>query len=65
MVADGDLNVRAEAGLDGAIQDQLATGTAATIVAGPTAADGYTWYQLDVNGLSGWSAGEFLTSGTG
>ena len=61
VVADGDLNVRAEAGLDGAILDQLATGTAATVVDGPTAADGYTWYQLDVNGISGWSAGEFLT----
>ena len=62
VVADGDLNVRAEAGLDGAIQDQLATGTSATVVDGPTATDGYTWYQLDVNGISGWSAGEFLTS---
>ena len=61
VVADGDLNVRAEAGLDGAIQDQLATGTAATVVGGPTAADGYTWYQLDANGITGWSAGEFLT----
>ncbi len=62
VVADGDLNLRAEAGLGGAIQDELATGTAATIVGGPTAVDGYTWYQLDVNGISGWSAGEFLTS---
>jgi uncharacterized protein YgiM (DUF1202 family) len=61
VVADGDLNLRAEAGLGGAIQDQLATGTMATVVGGPTAADGYTWYQLDVNGISGWSAGEFLT----
>ena len=61
VVADGDLNVRAEAGLDGATQEQLVTGTAATIVAGPTATDGYTWYQLDVNGITGWSAGEYLT----
>ena len=61
VVADGDLNLRAEAGLGGAIQDQLATGTAATVLDGPTAADSYTWYQLDVNGISGWSAGEFLT----
>jgi uncharacterized protein YgiM (DUF1202 family) len=61
VVADGELNVRAAAGLDGAIQDQLVTGTAATIVDGPTAADGYTWYQLDVNGITGWSAGEYLT----
>ncbi|MGH2618305.1 MAG: SH3 domain-containing protein [Thermomicrobiales bacterium] len=62
VVTDGDLNLRASAGLTGQIQDQLGTGTTATIVAGPTASDGYTWYQLDVNGLSGWSAGEFLTS---
>ena len=61
VVADGDLNLRAEAGLGGAIEDQLATGTAATVLGGPTAVDGYTWYQLDVGGISGWSAGEFLT----
>ena len=62
LVADGELNLRAAAGLDAPIQDQLATGTAATVVGGPTASDGYTWYQLDVNGSSGWSAGEFLTA---
>ena len=61
VVADGDLNVRAEAGLAGTIQDQLVTGTAATIIDGPTAVYGYTWYQLDVNGITGWSAGEHLT----
>lgn len=62
VVADGELNLRATAGLGGDIQDQLPTGTAATIVAGPTASDGYTWYQLDIDGRSGWSAGEFLAA---
>ena len=62
VVADGDLNLRVAAGLGGTIQDQLPTGTAASIVAGPAAADGYTWYQLDVNGITGWSAGEFLAA---
>lgn len=62
VVADGDLNLRATAGLGGTIQDQLPTGTAATVVAGPTASDGFTWYQLDIDGRSGWSAGEFLAA---
>jgi hypothetical protein len=60
QVADGPLTRRAAAGLAGAIPDELATGPAATVLAGPTAADGYTWYRLDVAGVSGWSAGEFL-----
>jgi uncharacterized protein YraI len=61
VVADGELHLRAEAGLAEVIQDRLPTGTVATVVGGPRAADGYTWYQLDVNGIRGWSAGEFLT----
>lgn len=61
-VADGPLNLRTEAGLTGEIQDEPAIGTAATILAGPTAADDYTWYQIAVNGVTGWSAGEFFAA---
>jgi uncharacterized protein YraI len=61
VVVDGELHVRSAAGLAEVIQDRLPAGTAATVVGGPRAADGYTWYQLDVNGIRGWSAGEFLT----
>jgi hypothetical protein len=60
VVADGDLNLRADVGLGAEVVDQLPTGTTATIVAGPTAVDGYTWYQLNANGVVGWGAGEFL-----
>jgi uncharacterized protein YraI len=61
VVADGELHVRSGAGLAEVIQDRLPAGTVATVVGGPRAADGYTWYQLDINGIRGWSAGEFLT----
>jgi uncharacterized protein YraI len=60
VVADGDLNLRSDVGLGAEVVDQLPAGTAATIVAGPTAIDGYTWYQIDANGVVGWGAGEFL-----
>jgi uncharacterized protein YraI len=60
VVADGDLNLRADVGLGADVIDQLPVGAAATIVAGPTAVDGYTWYQLDIDGVVGWGAGEFL-----
>lgn len=59
--ADG-LNFRTEPGLNGDVAVILPPGLLATVVAGPTAADSFTWYQLDANGVTGWSAGEFLTS---
>ena len=63
VVVDADgLNLRRAPGLAGDIAAILRPGVPATVVAGPTAADGFTWYRLDVNGISGWAAGEFLAA---
>jgi uncharacterized protein YgiM (DUF1202 family) len=61
-VSSGPLNVRAAAGTGSAVLVQLATGTGGTIVAGPTAASGYTWYQIETSQGTGWVAQDFLTS---
>jgi uncharacterized protein YgiM (DUF1202 family) len=60
-VNDDRVNLRAGTGLDADILDKLATGTTATVLDGPVDADGYTWYQLDVNGVTDWVASDFLT----
>ncbi|CAN5616355.1 hypothetical protein BH23CHL5_BH23CHL5_13600 [soil metagenome] len=60
-VASGPLNLRSAAGTLAAILQTLATGTTATVLAGPTAANGYDWYQLQLTGgTTGWAAGSFL-----
>jgi uncharacterized protein YgiM (DUF1202 family) len=61
-VNDDRVNLRAGAGLDADILDKLSTGMTATILDGPTSADGYTWYQVDVDGVTGWVASDFLTA---
>jgi uncharacterized protein YgiM (DUF1202 family) len=61
-VNDDRVNLRAGTGLDADILDKLATGTTATILDGPVDADGYTWYQLDVDGVTGWVASDYLSA---
>lgn len=61
IVADGPLNLRDAAGLDGEIVETLATSVKLVITAGPEAVDDFTWYQVETAaGDSGWVAGEFL-----
>jgi uncharacterized protein YgiM (DUF1202 family) len=61
VVFDGPLNIRSAAGTSATIVDTLPTGATGTITAGPTAANGYDWYQLDAGG---WVAGDFLALAT-
>jgi len=62
VAADG-LNLRATAGLDGAVLDTLAAGETATVGGDPVSADGYSWYQVvDAAGTSGWVAGDYLVA---
>lgn len=61
-VNDDRVNLRAGAGLDADILDKLSTGTTATVLDGPATADGYTWYQVDVNGVTGWVASDYLSA---
>ncbi len=61
FVFDGPLNLRNSAGLAGTILQIMPQGTTATVLAGPTAADGFDWYQIELSGgETGWAAGEFL-----
>lgn len=61
IVADGPLNVRAAAGSDARVIDQLSQGATAAILRGPTVKDGYSWYQVFYGKSSkGWVASEFL-----
>jgi uncharacterized protein YgiM (DUF1202 family) len=54
------LNVRSDAGMSGAIVDDLPFNEPAQIIGGPVNADGYSWYQLSYSGGSGWVAGAYL-----
>lgn len=57
------LNLRSGAGLAHGIIDTYSSGQTATILRGPTSADGYSWYQVEVwdpASTIGWFAGEYL-----
>jgi uncharacterized protein YgiM (DUF1202 family) len=61
VVVDGNLNLRADAGLDADILDVMTDGSTATVLSGPVTADGLPWYELDTDDYGqGWSAGGFL-----
>lgn len=60
-VVDGPLNFRAAAGTSGSILGTLPTGTTAMVLNGPSAANGYSWYQLQITGQpNGWVAADFI-----
>jgi len=67
ITTDG-INLRESASLSSDSVELVNAGTLGTILDGPTTADGYDWYQVDFDGVSGYAAGEFLedaaTSGT-
>lgn len=56
------LNLRVQPGLGSEVLAVLPTGAEGTVLAPPTDADGYTWYQVDFGSQygAGWVAGEFL-----
>lgn len=60
--ADGDaVNVRTEPGLGSAIVTQLRNGDTAEIVGAPRDADGFTWFEIALNGSRGWAVRQYLT----
>ncbi len=65
FVASGPLNLRNAAGTSGTILTTLAIGVTGTVLAGPTAANGMDWYQIQTPAASGWAAGDFLSLNTG
>lgn len=56
------VNMRREASTSAEIVQLLAEGTALSVVAGPTEADGFTWWQVKLadGDLTGWVAAPFL-----
>jgi uncharacterized protein YgiM (DUF1202 family) len=55
------LRLRDAPSTDGNIVDVLLTNETGVVTDGPETADGYDWYELDVDGVgSGWVAGDFL-----
>lgn len=61
VVTSNNVNIRAGAGTNFAVIDQLNTGALAEIIGGPSTATGYTWYQIQYEtSLTGWIAGTFL-----
>jgi uncharacterized protein YraI len=59
VVADA-LNLRSDPTLSGTVLDTLSDGDTASVIGGPQSADGYTWLQVDANGVTGWVARDFL-----
>jgi uncharacterized protein YraI len=63
-VNDNDVNLRSGPGLSNGVISTYDFGTNATIVSGPTNADGYAWFEIEVaGGTVGWMASDFLTPG--
>jgi len=59
------VNFRSSPSITGGLLRTLSTGTTGTVLAGPVSASGYLWYQLQISGVSGWSAGEFFEKVSG
>lgn len=61
QVSDGPLNMRSGAGLVYGVVAVLPTGTQLTVVGGPVAASGYTWYKVTSTTYgTGWVASAFV-----
>ncbi len=54
------LNLRDSADINSDVITQLSANTQATVLDGPTDANGHSWYQVDVDGETGWAARDFL-----
>jgi uncharacterized protein YraI len=61
VTSDG-VNVRDAAGLDGAVVTTIETGATATIVSGPESVDDYDWYDVEIDGVTGWVVSDYLAS---
>jgi uncharacterized protein YgiM (DUF1202 family) len=67
IVAADDLHLRDEPGLAGATLAVLPIAMPLTVLDGPVAADGYTWYLVQASAEvgQGWIAGEFVVASPG
>lgn len=62
VTSDG-VNLRSGPGLGNAVVGNFSTGTNGIIQDGPRSADGYSWYNLTIDGINGWMAADFLAEG--
>lgn len=64
-VTSNNVNMRSGAGLNFGILTSFDTGATGTITAGPFPNDGYEWYELRIDGTTGYMVAEFLAEGVG
>jgi hypothetical protein len=64
VTAPDGLNLRSDHNRAAAPVAALPTGTRVTILGAPVQDDGYTWWNVEVDGQRGWCAGEFLALDT-
>lgn len=57
-------NLRTAPNLDGQVVTVLPVGTVGTVLAGPSPADGYAWYQVETPNGTGWVTSEGLARAT-
>lgn len=60
MVITDELNIRSDAGLDADVLDTLTNGFTASVTDGPVDADGYTWYEIETDAITGWVVGAYV-----
>jgi hypothetical protein len=63
-VGEAALLVRGQPGTNQPVQARFPEGTQVTIVEGPVEADGYTWWRIEADNVSGWSAAGNPETGT-
>ncbi|MCO5221370.1 MAG: SH3 domain-containing protein [Thermomicrobiales bacterium] len=61
VVFDGPINLRSSAGTGATVIESVPQEALLTILSAPTAANGYTWYQVQTAaGATGWVAADFI-----
>ncbi|MCL5257225.1 MAG: SH3 domain-containing protein [Chloroflexi bacterium] len=58
------LKVHESPGINTAVVTQVNEGTTLQVTGGPESADGYTWWQVTVDGQTGWCASDWLALAT-
>lgn len=60
VINPGSLNLRTEPTTSSTVIALMSSGTIGSVLAGPTSANGYSWYQINTSYGTGWAAGELL-----
>jgi len=62
-VSSDGVRLREDPGLSGAVIRSFNANTNAGIIGGPQSAEGFDWYMIGIEGVSGWMAADFLAEG--